>query len=501
MPGSTIPRNPLRKALWAAAALVLVAGATTAGLVLADEDPAACAPGTLTAADGSCTALSDGGHTFPVLKDISGKIKAENDAVTASKTRHVTVVHLESMAGGTWDRGPEGARRAVTGAYIAQVKLNKARDTVPKVRLLLADTGKDDKDAEKVAGQILALAQREHIVAVTGIGQSNQRTVAAVRKLRAGGMPVVGATVAADEMRSEAAGFFRVSFPVSSQTAAAARYFAQEQDKRPGYRVQVIRDRRPGDVYSKSLYEGFTAAARKAGLRTEDVVPFTSGTKGTDGNALWQVAEKVCAGGQRPDAVYFAGRGRELRRFIEAAGQDGRRCPVTVLSGSSAVGVYFDTSRAADDLGPLHDSWQAGGLTVRYTAYTHPQASQRLYGGARQGPYAAFERDYLRLRGGDPGALANGQAMVGHDALYAVGIASRNAVSSYGADSIGAGAVLDLLGQINGGHTVHGVSGEIAFDPNTGEPEGRPMALVELRAPDTGLDEADLYRFVRLIEP
>ncbi len=506
------PKPPRNKLVWTLVG-ALLAGALSYGgwrLDTALSEDVSCAPGVTEQDNGECVGVTDGSFAFPSLgEEISGRILAENQRLEKSGEEYVTVAYLESMSGGSEDRGPEGTRQAVAGAHVAQLELNEERDTLPRIRLLLANTGRDDAYAKQVVGQLLAMKDKEHLVAVAGIGQSDASTATAVDALRKAGVPTVGATVAADELRSKVPGFFRVSFPAGTQAAAAARYFQQEKKAHPGYRLQVIRDNKVGDVYDASLYTGFTAAARRLGLKIEEIVPYTSGAAPGQGNALRVVADKVC-GGDPPDGVYFAGRGRELRSFIEAAGETSRSCPVTVLSGSSAVGVYFDTTGQAKaaELAELGRRWKAGGLHVYYTAYTHPRASAQLYGGLKHSPYPGFERRYLDILGApdDPSALDNGQAMDGHDALYTIGIAARRALDSYGATHLTPATVLDLLGQVNGTYQVRGVSGLIAFDPDTGEPTERPMALVELGAPGTGertgaRGDEGRYRFVRTLGP
>ncbi|MGW0560337.1 ABC transporter substrate-binding protein [Streptomyces sp. NPDC003016] len=516
-PTVTPPRPPLNRVLWSVVALVVLAALAYGGVWLAEE-AGQCADDVDKADGGECvgvTGMTDDPYAFPGLRDISEKIRAENRRIEKTGEKSVAVAYLEPMSGGADDRGPEGTRQAVTGAHIAQLRLNAERGTLPRIRLLLANTGRHDAHADQVVGRLLELKDEQRLVAVAGIGQSNAHTAEAVKRLREAGVPTVGATVAADELSSrEKPGFFRVSFPARDQASAAVRYFKRQQDKHAGsgsdpesgYRVQVVRNTTEGDIYNASLYNGFKAAADRQGLEVDpEVVPFSTGPASQgEGNALRVVAEKICGTGPPPDAVYFAGRGRELRSFIEAAGENRRSCPVTVLSGSSAVGVYFDTStqEREEELAELGRRWEAGGLKVYYTAYTHPEAAADLYGGRERGPYADFERHYLEVRGGSVDALANGQAMVGHDAVYTVGIAARRAVDSYGPEHVTAATVHELLGQTNGSFRVRGASGEIAFDPDTGELTDRPMALVELGPPgERGSKDRGRYRYVEPLKP
>lgn len=169
-----------------------------------------------------------------------------------------------------------------------------------------------------------------------------------------------------------------------------------------------------------------------------------------------------------------------------------------MLSGSSALGVYFDTGgdRHRTELSTLAERWKYSRLTVYYTAFTHPRISEEVYGAARNGPFADFARAYRDEVGGPPSALASGQAMLGHDATYTIGKAARNAVGVYGTRQVTARMVLAMLEQTNGRSRVRGISGYIAFDPDTGEPVDRPLALVELRRPTDKGEADDTYRFV-----
>ncbi|MEU6484853.1 hypothetical protein [Streptomyces sp. NPDC046887] len=506
-----LPKEPPNWGLRTAVVLV-VAAALVFGASQVYRNRTQCADGVARTGGGECVGVSDGSYAFPGLADISARIHQENRRVDASGERSVTVAYMESMSGGGEDRGRETTRQAVTGAHLAQLALNADRDTLPRIRLLLVNTGRGDAHAEKAAAMLVERRAEDRLVAVAGIGQSNAHTKRAVERLRAAQIPTVGATVAADALATTPPEFFRVSFPARMQAAAAVRYLKQLQAKDPGFRVQEVRDWKKGDEYNSTLDAGFDAAAAKAGLKVEEeVIPFRSGGDGGAGNALLGVADKICDAEDPPDAVFFAGRGREIRRLIEAAGRGGRRCPVMVLSGSSTVGVYFDTDLASasaaggpppgSELQELDRRWRDSGLRVRYTAYTHPQVPARLYGKGGS-PYAAFAESYLRVNGGTPKDLGDGQAMLGHDAVYTVGTAARHALETYGRDRVNAETVRNELGQINRGNPVRGVSGPIAFDQATGEPAGRPMALVELRAWGAvrPADEWGRYHFVKLLD-
>ncbi|WP_314176083.1 ABC transporter substrate-binding protein [Streptomyces winkii] len=500
------PRPPHRWGLIAIATVLVATVAAPLGS-WAVQRAGECADGVRKVAGGECVGVTDGAYEFENLRGLGRKIHAENERVERSGEPSVSIAYVEAMSGGSADRGAETTRQAVGGAYLAQRALNAEGDTLPKVRLLLANTGRGDRHWREVVDRLTESRSGERLVAVAGFGQSNDRTKEAVRKLRKAGLPMVGATVADDGLGSRTAGFFRVSFPNRDQTSAAARYIKAQQREHSGHRVLIVRDGNEEDTYNTSLYRDFRAAARRERLDVDDqVVPYRSGEgeASPTGNALSLAADRVCDG-DPPDVVFFAGRGRDLRRFIEAAGEGGRRCRTTVISGSSTLGVYFDTrgERRRADLERLRTRWEQSGVTVYYTAYAHPQIAEKVYGdeGGGGGPFAGFEKEYGRQVGGPGAALESGQAMLGHDAVFTIGKAARTAVQVYGTRRVTPRMVLAMLEQTSGSSRVRGVSGEIAFDPDTGEPVGRPLALVELRRPPAPGGDGEKYRFVEAVTP
>jgi ABC-type branched-subunit amino acid transport system substrate-binding protein len=261
--------------------------------------------------------------------------------------------------------------------------------------------------------------------------------------------------------------------------------------------VQLIRDRNDDDIYSRSLATGFTRAARRAGLEPDpETVPFLSGDKRGVDNAMASVADKICDQQEPPDAVYFAGRGRDLRRFVESSGANGRHCPVTVFTGDDAVGMFFDIDPEAhpEEYAHFLEQWKQSGVRVKYTALAHPDAAEDIYPTGAN-PYPAFAEAYADAGFGGEKGLLNGQAMLGHDAVVAVGEAIRSAAGEQGTDPVSTGTVLGMLLQINGRDAFAGVSGPIDFD-ETGNPAHKPMPLVELHP-----RSRNAYEYLGLVRP
>lgn len=494
--------------LRAGVALVTVTALLLAGSYVYDRIVLQCADGVRRQGPQDvCVGVTDGGYVFddPALADISHRIAEENRRVTRSGDPWVAVAYTEPLTRGPQDRGARAVREALQGAHLAQLELNDhsrgGRGSLPQIRLLPANSGPGGAQWKPLADQLVAMADgREgNLVGVIGFGQSTHTTTDLVDALRAARVPMVGATVAADDLTAAGEpGFFRVSSANADQTSAAARYLKQRQREDPGYRVAVIRDRRGGDHYNASLRKGFDRAAARQRLKVDmNGFSYSSDLPGVD-NALSSIAGKICdrPRDDRPDAAFFAGRGPELRAFIQAAAAGGRRCAITVLSGSSAVGLYFGIRSDRAERARFSALWAASGVRVRYTAFTHPEVPAEVYAEADANPYPAFRAAYLaQPRFGGETGLRSGQAMQGHDALLVLGLAVRRAAADSGVDQVGPGSVLQMLDQVDTLGTVPGVSGPISFDDD-GDPQDKPMALVEMDPRDDGA-----YRYVETLQP
>lgn len=487
------PRPPSRRGLWAVVALAVVTCLVLAGMWwLRDSGPARCAEGVWKRGPGGeCVGVSDGSYVFsPELKEVTGKIRAENRRVEESGDPWVTIAYTESMTSRKSgpranDRGPEVVREAIEGAYLAQRELNDAESghgRTPQLKLLLANSGQGGEQWRPLVDQLIGMSKDEKLVGVAGFGQSLETTKSAVDALRKAEIPMVGATVAADGLSTEKPVFFRVSSPNRDQTAIAAKYLKGRQDDDPRYRVEVVKDIKHDDSYNETLDQDFDRARRAEGVKlvTGEGHSFVSGSTSTE-TALASIAETICLPERSIKAVYFAGRGRELKYFLQALTAPGRRCDLTVLSGSSAIGVFFDPT-AKDGLavaGDVLTRWKHSRIKVLYTAYAHPDAMAKIYPRRGENPYPAFRKAYHDAGFGGDQELQNGQAMMGHDAVLCLGKAARLVEAPQGKEAVDAAGVRNMLLQIGKRSELPGLSGLIAFDER-GNPKGKPMALVEL---------------------
>lgn len=490
-----VPRVRRRRWPWIVLALAVVAAAAVGiGTSLAGGD--SCGSGVArTGPLHECIGVSDGSVVFePSLAPVMAKIRQEDDRVKHSGAPWVSIAYVEPITADPQQESAKyGIREELEGAYLAQRQLNDEQlgghgDT-PQIRLLVGNVGLRAQQWKPLTDRLAAMTHGDdHLVAVAGFGQSWDGTLQAVKALRAAKIPMMGATVTADDLASASeVGFFRISAPNSAQAGAAVNYLRQQQDKTPGYTVQIVRDRNEDDIYNTSLYNDFVRAARAHGLHlTGGDLEYVSGVGGV-GNAFSAVADRVCD--KKPNAVYFAGRGADLRGFITAMSAPDRRCPVTVLTGDDAVGVYYDESVGKAVSAQFAKNWADSGVTALYTALGHPDLPGRLYP-AGKNPFTAFSDLYHREFGsGSAGDFQDGQAILGHDAVWALGVAVRSAAGG-GNATVDPGSTLNAL--VSGG-PVAGVSGPTEFGSD-GNPKGKAMALVELEPTGT-------YAFQGVVRP
>ncbi|MCF6524918.1 ABC transporter substrate-binding protein [Streptomyces sp. JJ36] len=504
VPDLVPPRPPRRWRLRIAVSLVTVAALVWGSLEFYDYAFVRCADGVRERGPREeCVGVSDGSYPFDDkrLGSLMDRIRRENERVGKSGDPWVALAYFEPMTLGTGDKGWKSIEEELQGAHLAQLELNDpafGHGDAPQIKLLPANPGHGSRQWRPLVEQIAGMTDGDHpVVAVAGFGQSLGTTRAAVEWLRARDIPMVGSTVTADELSDpRERGFFRAVPPNADETSAVVKHLRARQRKEKDFTVQVVKDRNQEDIYSASLLDGFTRAARRAGLRLDSADFEFMSRMGGVSNALATLADRMCRQAELPDAVYFAGRGRDLRGFIESAAAGWRRCPVDIYTGDDAVGMFFDFpwENEPEELRRFRENWRASEITVRYTALAHPEAAPEMYPGEKNNAYENFRQHYARVFGG-AGRLLNGQAMLGHDAVLVAGTAIRRAARPAGKGLVTAETVQQMLGQVSETDAVRGAAGPVDFD-EAGNPEGKPLPLVELRP-----DDQDGYRYLRVLKP
>lgn len=425
--------------------------------------------------DHSCAGLTDGGFAFTAdLAPLSTLIRTENQRVldTAAKpggAPWVSVVYLLPMVPGEDSTNTaDSIRHELEGAYTAQWEANHthSQGDSPQIRLLLANPGGSDEQRTYALTQIEAQRTAQHIVAVAGLGTSTAATRASILRLTQENIAAFGSVITADDL-SDIPGLVRVAPPNADEAVAAAAFLAKAT---PGAKVLLVEDRRAGDLYSSTLADEFSKSY-PAGQLIPEPMDYDSSKSDVSTYFTKQMAN-VCL--DQPDVVFFAGRGVDLPRFLAPLAQ--RNCaaqkPLTVISGDDASQV--EQSAGIDE---VKDALRLGKIRLLYTALAHPDAwteSPQSYSPTAIAPFlgggefvTAFPHE----------SLADGQAIMGHDAVLTAVTAIRAAAS--GGDQVSGSDVMQMLTALNGAGTVPGASGLISLDKH-GNPVNKAIPIVEL---------------------
>ncbi|MEU5220099.1 hypothetical protein AB0G79_28440 [Streptomyces sp. NPDC020807] len=472
-------RTPRQKLVITLVGAIVLFGAGGYGLrELVEPDDRSCAAGVERTVDtGECVGVNGSGHAFevPELAEIADAIGREN--ATLKPDEYATVAVLLPFT------SPDPGMRTkvlheVQGAYAYQFRANhESNSQTPKIRLVLANTGKGNAQWERITTQLATMTGGpDRLRAVTGVATSSTEMRKSVTALTGAGIAVVGTTITADDIANGPGsanrypGLARVS-PTNTDEAKALAHFGRVD----AAKAILVQDTRSGDHYTDTLKSAFSTTLKGAPYEPQLFTsPADQTEEGTTANTFRQITHLICD--TRAETVFFAGRHTQLRQFINALGARG--CldrSFTILTGDE--GSYL----GADE--KLDRSALKAKLTVRYASLAHPDAWKP--GKGRQVPatggsvvaYKTFETDIARASK-KPVALADGQAIVAYDAMATAVHAIRQATPQ-DAQYPELADVVTQWPQVKGSLRVQGASGWICLD-NYGNPYNKAVPIVEL---------------------
>ncbi|MEU0719207.1 hypothetical protein ABZ498_18790 [Streptomyces lavendulocolor] len=389
----------------------------------------------LSTAAGECVGITDGrdGHNLfgKGLQPALAAIDAENRAATKSPG-YVTVALLGPLTDGPNSLSGGRAVHQVEGAFIAQHRANQG-NAYPKIRLVLANTGSEQKDWRTVTDWLKPMTStKDRLVAVTGMGLSRQETIDAARALSKASVPMIGDLITAAGLDTtgtidngpKITGLVRVAPTVNTQLAAISRHL---QD-RPGLKTAALvsapfTPNNTPDLYTQSLEKAFYdhATGLRPYLDRGDVYFNFDVRNGADRTSLNTISKNLC-GRVTPDLVFYAGRATYLPTFLENLHQ--RQCrttPITVVTGSDAATLDRKIPALNDPDAPI---------SVLYVPLADP-AQLSSKNNPDRALYKAFADEFGRPHHGhtfDPGHLASGWAVMAHDAFLTASLAIGKAV-------------------------------------------------------------------------
>ncbi|WP_406491070.1 ABC transporter substrate-binding protein [Streptomyces sp. NBC_01604] len=516
-----------KKFLIALLGLGLIGAAVFTGCRISQQEDT-CADG-VERTGGECIGLNGEGYDFgnPEIGDVARAIARENERIDGQP--HVTVAMMLPLQS---DKAAlrRQMRSDLQGAYLGQRQANEGEGEPPKIRLVLANPGRNYEQQEKVVDTLLRMADSpdDRLRAVTGFNLSLDTTEAAVKRLTEHKIPVLASRISGDRIANEdtSDGMARQRFPglariipTNHDAAQALANFNGERG-RENLKTVLVYDKRP-DSYNESLAKAFSGIEEK-GPAGPAPMPFESPAideAGSTGNQFTQLANNICD--SRADIVYFAGRTLHLRIFALKLAQVGcKDRHYTIVSGSDAASLRQDMTE--QDWAQLRGEDGTAKVTVQYAAPAHPDAwNTELARWNKQWdtdhdrkPTAEELPQYLtepktaldtlkkriettRREGTSLGSapdLEDSRTMLVYDGLVTIGKALHQTQSG-GPEAVP--GLEDVGGQwslLQSRHRVQGTSGLICLTSG-GNAYDKPVAVVDL---DPGLAGAGKLRFVGL---
>ncbi|MGH8906628.1 MAG: ABC transporter substrate-binding protein [Egibacteraceae bacterium] len=472
---------PTRPKLVILSLALVLAGAVSWGVWYATH----CASG-VRRIGGECVGVTDGGFVFsPDLTLVMEKIRQENRSVEQAGEPFVSIAYLVAIPRGADDLPlSEILRHEVQGAYLAQRRAN-AQNSQPLIRLLAANGGEGNEQWEPVVAQLLGGVGSDRLVAVAGLGRSLETTRQAIGELAEHGIPMIAARLTADDLRDIAGqdsveGLVRVAPTNRDQARAAIAYL--KRDPALG-RALLIQDVNEDDLYAKTLGDAFKDEFPDD-LHTliEPVEEYDSSLPGVP-NLFGRMMANICQ--QRPDVIYFAGRGSDLVAFVEALPR--RPCPdilVRIITGDGGGFVApAIRQRSEEGEGTRPQIGLSDNVALSYTALAHPAAWAAAPELFSSNPIAYLQGNFEEF---PDGSLADGGAIVGHDAVAIAVTAIRSAAvqRDLAAAPLTPGDVSQQWNALHGLNAVPGASGWISLD-SVGDPVDKAIPILALQPDGT----------------
>ncbi len=395
------------------------------------------------------------------------RIIARHDARTSGDFR--TIVLLENLTPNPAVdiASLSGVRHDIEGGITAAWPDDKPGG----IKLLLANVGSNAAYWRQTVNEIIKWSKPEHIIAVTDLGQSLDNTRNAVAALSKAGIAAVGSAVTADDMNrgtdnAQSKFFFRVGPTNSDEANAAASYIAAGHF----HRIMLVKDLNVSDSYAATLTGAFLRQSRVQTKFTQEYYSPDSALIGTSRERYLEAVFKgehdtIC--GERPDLIYFTGRGVDLRSFV-AALSSGGACllrSVTVMTGDDASRLIGSHLPLSGDIG----------VNLLYTGLAYP-GEWGTGNGINQINYADFAKQFTDIYRFPQGDLADSGAIMEHDAvLTAVTAAMEDPATS-------PSSIANFLFNFNCQTPIPGASGQIAFQPDTGNQIDKAMPILQLEA-------------------
>lgn len=355
---------------------------------------------------------------------------------------------------------------SLQGVYTAQRRANTSPDIVgraPLFQLTLVNIGRNQEYWPQMADVVETMTADPHpVVAVVGLGVS-QRSTEAIGARFSGRLPVVGGALTATSLGGPS--FFLASPSNRDYVDALGDYLATRPGRWPGGAPSgvLFQDIAPDDIYVQSLG---AELSRRFGTAIGNRRYEFKGSRGTGPqivNEFGNGRQKVCD--YQADAVYFAGRDRDLAQLIRSLVGRRLECghskPLLVLSAAPSYPL-METDRV------LLQRMRETETTVMDATAAAPR--QWLAGTDAPAGFASFHGSFRTETSGTSADLDDGYAIMNHDAMLTVIRAARLSVRFAGRRLPAPGDVITAIRNLGGTAewAVPGAGGTLAFDDRSG---------------------------------
>ncbi|MFF8322404.1 amino acid ABC transporter substrate-binding protein [Streptomyces bobili] len=457
-----------------------------------------------------CIGVDGAGYDFgtPEISAVAKAISEENERIADQP--HVTVammLPLQSDAAGLRRQ----MRSDLQGAYLGQRQANSGEGQMPRIRLVLANPGRNYGHQDKVVSTLLDMAEsdKHKLRTVTGFNLTLDATEEAVERLTENGVPVLASRISGDGIanvdgeKQRFPGLARI-IPTNGNAAEALANFNGERG-RENARTVLVHDTRP-DAYVESLASAFRGIKETGPAGPADMTFESPGIDeaGSTGSQFEQIANNIC--GSAADTVYFAGRTLHLRVFaLTLAKQTCADRHFTLVSGSDAASLRQAMSEK--DWAQMRGEDGGAKVTVQYAAPAHPAAWDTALAAWTKQWKATHDREptanelphYLAepkaaldalnelikstsKAGTDLGATPNledSRTMLVYDGLVTIGTALHEVQDNDAEQAPSLTDVRQEWSKLQSVHRVRGTSGLICLTSG-GNPYDKPVAVVEL---------------------
>ncbi len=447
--------------------------------------------------DGDCVGVTDGSYVFhSELEDVQQRIAEENARVRAASSSYVTVALLDPLTPTPMSAlPPEPVRNRLEGAYTALRRVNTTRvvgDLEPQIQLVLANEGSTDDQWQRVIGQLVEMTEQDNpLVAVIGLGVSTEQTQRRAEELSQHGIPMVGAVLTADGLDYDhIPGLIKTS-PSNRHYVDALRDYVDSTDLDSAIMIRDSNSDSGMDLFTQTLENEFEE-------QMGDLMDFlpqqftgvaipTNADPGLFANVRANICASVAGG---LEVVLYAGREVDFDGFLESLRyRSCDRTPLTILTAGSDLGAV---------LRGREQELNAANLTVVFAGTVDAE------GWGQDAPdtpeyYDEFLSEFQE-QGFDPGHLADGGAIMMHDALLTAAQAVRLAAPGGSASSPTAGDVYSQLTNLNNLDAVRAASGTLSFSsrsPGAGNPVDKPVPVLKYpQTPDSPSRQVGQLYFV-----